>query len=106
MPGLSYQHAFHTLPSSINGHFLHEIYFKTLSYLRISSGTAHNVILTKKWLLVIPRSKGRVGYMFANAAGMIGLVWCAYEPQFKSWLEYGPMRVLRELGVPREKAEL
>ena len=57
-------------------------------------------------MMVIPRTKGRVEYMFANAAGMIGLVWCAYEPQFQRWLDYGPMRALREMGVPVQRAGL
>ena len=64
------------------------------------------MILTKRWMMVIPRTKGRVEYMFANAAGMIGLVWCAYEPQFQRWLDYGPMRALREMGVPVQRAGL
>lgn len=64
------------------------------------------MILTKKWILVIPRSKGRLEYMFANAAGMVGLIWCAFEPQYQRWIEYGPMAVLRELGVPVDRAGL
>ena len=105
-PGLPFQHAFHTLPDSVDGRSLFEIYSKLLNQLALAEGSAHNVVMTRRWLLIIPRSKGRLDYMFANAAGMVRLVWCAYEPQYQSWLQYGPMRVLRELGVPWDKAEL
>ena len=74
IPGLPFQHAFHTLPDEVDGSSLFEIYSKLLDYLALTEGSAHNVILTKKWLLVIPRSKGRLEYMFANAAG-VRLSW-------------------------------
>jgi ATP adenylyltransferase len=106
MAGLSFQHVFHGLSENAEGAILFDIYTKLLDHLNISRGQAHNMILTKRWMLVIPRSKGRVEYMFANAAGMVGLIWCAYEPQYDLWLRYGPMRALREMGVPIEKAEL
>ncbi len=106
MAGLSYHHVFHTLSDNVDGQMLFDIYTKLLEYLNLGQGSAHNMILTKQWMLVIPRTKGRVEYMFANASGMIGLIWCAYEPQYNLWLQYGPMRALREMGVPLQKAEL
>ncbi|MDI1485967.1 MAG: hypothetical protein OHK93_004156 [Ramalina farinacea] len=59
----------------------------------------HNVVLVREWILVIPRRKGRVGGVSANAAGMMGLVWVASEEELEEWSRRGGFRLLGELGI-------
>lgn len=63
----------------------------------------HNVILTRDFLITIPRRattvEGIEGHL-VGAQGMLGLVWCNNEAQMKGWQSTGPVEVLRGLGVP------
>lgn len=63
---------------------------------------AHNVVLTKRWLMVIPRRKEAFQGASANAAGMCGMVWAATSQQVDKWLELGPANILSELGFARK----
>ncbi|TLD30005.1 putative phosphorylase [Venturia nashicola] len=63
----------------------------------------HDVILTKNWMMVIPRSKRNFeGSSDVNAAGMLGMIWLKYDEEVDKWKELGPARVLRQLGVSDE----
>jgi ATP adenylyltransferase/5',5'''-P-1,P-4-tetraphosphate phosphorylase II len=63
----------------------------------------HDFILTKKWMLLIPRSKRNFqGSSDVNAAGMIGMIWLKHDEEVDKWKELGPAMVLRQLGVPNE----
>lgn len=59
----------------------------------------HNVVLTRRWIVVIPRCKQTFHDLSANAAGMCGMVWTATREQVTRWREEGPTRVLSELGL-------
>ncbi|KAM3420455.1 hypothetical protein BST61_g3725 [Cercospora zeina] len=93
----------------IHGRKLEEAYAKLreLLGLRIEEGKVppHNVLLTKRHLLVIPRRKawieieGADTVIAGNAAGMIGLVYTWSEDQYAAWQDYGPMKALSALGV-------
>lgn len=63
-------------------------------------GVSHNIILTKRWLMTIPRREAGVGRATANAAGMMGLVWVSVDETVKLWKSLGPTNVLAQLGVP------
>ncbi|EXJ92175.1 hypothetical protein A1O3_00725 [Capronia epimyces CBS 606.96] len=63
----------------------------------------HNVVLTEKWIVTIPRSKENVGGTTANSAGMMGSVWLRDEQQLEQWKAQGPAWVLSQLGSPNEK---
>lgn len=61
----------------------------------------HNVVVCREWIIVIPRSKAGVGNIIANAYAMLGVVWANSESLMEEWKAYGPMNVLRDIGVPR-----
>lgn len=84
-----------------------EIYQKLLSRVEsvLSPGlkTAtipHNVILNRKWIVVVPRRKAGVNGADVNAAGFLGMVWVSSEDKMTRWTEQGPGAVLREVGLP------
>lgn len=64
------------------------------------AGTCHNVLMTKHWILMIPRrSKGRDS-LYANGMGMMGMVWLKDQSEREAWTRFGMSDYLRELGVP------
>lgn len=65
----------------------------------------HDVVLTKKWMLVIPRLRRNFeGSSDVNAAGMIGMIWLKYDEEVAKWMELGPAKVLGHLGVSNDIA--
>lgn len=60
----------------------------------------HNIVLTKRWLITIPRRAAGNGSATANAAGFMGLVWVPDEAVVDRWKRLGPTQNLAELGVP------
>ena len=59
----------------------------------------HNVVLMRKWILAIPRTRENVDGTTANSAGMMRSVWLKNEQQLEKWIEQGPAWVLSQLGV-------
>lgn len=63
--------------------------------------TAYNVVFTRKWLLIAPRSdayyKGKLGL---NSAGFIGLILAKNEELLKLIKEDGPNKILEQVGFP------
>lgn len=71
--------------------------------LKISDEQAacpHNAVLTKKWIVTIPRSRENVDGTTANSAGMMGSIWLRDEKQLEKWMAQGPAWVLSQLGLP------
>ncbi|KAF2659405.1 hypothetical protein K491DRAFT_583047, partial [Lophiostoma macrostomum CBS 122681] len=59
----------------------------------------HNVVMTRDWMVVIPRRRGQVGGLGVNAASMMGLATVKDEEEFGKWKSAGVERVLEEAGV-------
>ncbi|KAH8681867.1 hypothetical protein BX600DRAFT_447416 [Xylariales sp. PMI_506] len=64
---------------------------------------AHNVLLGRRWILVIPRRKAGVGGAYANSLGMLGMVSVASKEELDLWLDQGPHSVVSQLGVAKGK---
>ncbi|AEO68698.1 uncharacterized protein THITE_2118277 [Thermothielavioides terrestris NRRL 8126] len=61
---------------------------------------AHNVVMNRNWLVVIPRRAAGWAGAETNAAGMLGMVWVHSEEKMEAWLERGPANVLARIGIP------
>ncbi|KAF4773433.1 ATP adenylyltransferase [Colletotrichum scovillei] len=61
----------------------------------------HNVILGRRWIVVVPRVKAGVDGADVNAVGMLGVVWASRPETVGKWRELGARRVLEEVGVGR-----
>lgn len=59
----------------------------------------HNVVLTTRWLMVIPRRKATFHGASANAAGMMGMIWVTSDHELQCWKDQGLSNVLGELGT-------
>lgn len=69
----------------------------------VGAACPHNMILTKRWIIVLPRRRGAITKEAgANAIGMLGLIAVATKDEINDWLRLGLTEVLRELGVPKD----
>ncbi|KAH0556073.1 hypothetical protein GP486_005986 [Trichoglossum hirsutum] len=59
----------------------------------------HNVILSHRWIMVVPRTRAVVGGLSANAAGMVGMVWVKSARDAELWEERGPADMLADVGI-------
>jgi ATP adenylyltransferase/5',5'''-P-1,P-4-tetraphosphate phosphorylase II len=100
-PDVPYKHAIWYLPTSASTQSIFSAYATARILLGVTDGAAHNVVLTKDWIIVIPRSKAGVGKIIANAYAMMGVVWANSDAQMEEWKSYGPVEVLREIGMPK-----
>ncbi|PVH94701.1 hypothetical protein DM02DRAFT_572482 [Periconia macrospinosa] len=100
---IPFKHAIHRLPETVNESTLVNTYHNLLSHLSLGQEAPHNFILTKTWILVIPRIRGRVGNLAANAAAMVGMVWVTSEEEYQGWTAQDPMTLLPSFGVQIEE---
>ncbi|KAL2167545.1 hypothetical protein VTG60DRAFT_1131 [Thermothelomyces hinnuleus] len=59
----------------------------------------HNVVLDRKWILVVPRRNAGLNGVVVNAAAMLGMVWVANDEMLERWKELGPANLLARVGV-------
>jgi ATP adenylyltransferase len=98
--GVPFQHAVKKLRSEPGMSLvLSEIYETLLTVANIAEAPAHNVIIVKEWMLVIPRLRAKNGNLAANAAAMVGMVWVNTKDDLQEWIDRGPMKMLCEFGV-------
>lgn len=63
----------------------------------------HNMLVTKKWMVVLPRRRAAVNKEAgANALGMMGVIAVATQKEIDNWISIGPSKALGELGVPKK----
>lgn len=73
--------------------------------LAIRNEIAHSMLLTKSWIVVMPRSCANIqgdipdAPMQGGANAMLGMEWLKSVQQFENWKTYGPMKVLETFGV-------
>ncbi|KAI9034787.1 uncharacterized protein KD926_005578 [Aspergillus affinis] len=68
------------------------------------SGAAcpHNMILTKRWMIVLPRRRGAINKEAGvNSLGMLGVIAVATTKEVDNWVRLGLTESLAELGVPK-----
>ncbi|KAK1757739.1 ATP adenylyltransferase-domain-containing protein [Echria macrotheca] len=70
----------------------------------IDGAVPHNVVLDRRWMLVVPRRAAGLNGIIANSAAALGMIWVANEEQIEAWVQEGPARVMAHVGVPREAA--
>jgi ATP adenylyltransferase/5',5'''-P-1,P-4-tetraphosphate phosphorylase II len=95
-----FQHAFRALSPEADASFILEAYRALAVYLSLDLDTPHNLIMTERWMMIIPRRQARIGIAAANAASMVGIVWVTSEEQFDAWKAQDPMELLSKFGKP------
>ncbi|KAL6691303.1 ATP adenylyltransferase domain-containing protein [Trichoderma pleuroticola] len=68
----------------------------------LDAACPHNFILSKQWMIVIPRRRAGINKEAgANALGMLGVIAVATRAEMENWIRLGLSESLRELGVPK-----
>lgn len=63
---------------------------------------AYNLLATRKWMLIIPRSLEAFDSISVNSLGFAGALLVRSAEQMKVLKEFGPMRVLQSVALPNE----
>jgi ATP adenylyltransferase len=61
----------------------------------------YNLLVTRDWLLVVPRSREHAGGVSINALGYAGSLFVRDGAELARLREMGPMRALAAVSVPR-----
>jgi len=114
VPGLEFSHAFAWIePLWFQGEAgaaprLHSLYLELLAAVGLESVRVHgemrqsapyNLLLTRRWMLLVPRSKERFGPIQVNALGFAGSLFVRDEEQMALVRRAGPMAVLHGVSV-------
>ena len=59
----------------------------------------YNLLVTRRWMLVVPRSRERFGTISVNALGFAGSLFVRDEEEMQDMRDAGPMRVLRAVSI-------
>jgi ATP adenylyltransferase len=60
----------------------------------------YNLLLTREWMMLIPRSCEFFEEVSVNALGFAGALLVRSESQIKRFREFGPMNVLKKVSIP------
>jgi sulfate adenylyltransferase (ADP) / ATP adenylyltransferase len=112
VPGLPFVHAFAQLDASLSESPLQAAkvslaqYHTLLQAVGLSNPTpensqpgAHNLLVTRRWMLLIPRSQEDFESISVNSLGFAGALLVRNEQQLERLKNYGPLNVLRSVAL-------
>jgi sulfate adenylyltransferase (ADP) / ATP adenylyltransferase len=101
VPGLPFRHAFCRAPASFEAtHALYRAMLHTVGVGGTERQSApYNLLLTRRWMLVVPRSREFLGTVSINGLGYAGSLFVRGEADMGMVREVGPMEVLRHVSV-------
>ena len=113
--GLPFRHAYADLPQAIwvrpdqVGPCLAEVYRSLCTAVGIGEReglrpTPYNLLVTREWMLLVPRSHERCAGISVNALGFAGSLFVKDDAQLEFVLRTGPMSVLRAVAIPSRGA--
>eukprot|EP00898_Chlorokybus_atmophyticus_P003523 jgi/Chlat1/4171/Chrsp27S04271 len=114
-PDLPFLHAHADLPqssSSVTGELLRETYARlyresfNMQPAAPEEGQedhvpSFNLLLTTRWMMLVPRSRDFDGPISVNALGFAGTFFVRSEDELEHVLSKGPMSILRNVGLPK-----
>jgi ATP adenylyltransferase len=82
-------------------------YLKLLGLLKPGQNhIPHNLLVTREWMLVVPRRRESSGPVSVNALGFAGALLVRSHDDLDWVARQGPLAILRNVGVPYPIAEL
>lgn len=102
---LPWRHRFVTLAAPPSGPTLGEAFARACAALdmqpRAGSMPPYNLLVTRRWLLVVPRSREHHAGIPVNALGFAGSLFVRRPEQIEDVRELGPLRLLAAVALPR-----
>lgn len=106
---LPFQHAVLSLPAQLHspeaGVYLQRVYQQLLRAIGIDLGQSqpdlpYNLLITRRWMVAVPRSQDRHRTIPVNALGFAGSLLVKNTEQLSLLQAMGPMNLLRAVGYP------
>lgn len=110
LPQLPFCHALVPLPPQLDGTILHSAYQQALMAVQlITTATvlvgmqtgAYNLLVTRRWLLLVPRQQDEWDGISVNALGFAGTLFVKNTQQQAQLVEFGPLALLKAVALPR-----
>jgi ATP adenylyltransferase len=81
----------------------HERYLELFQVAGIKGDTftPYNLLLTREWMMIAPRSREKVAGISVNSLGFAGSLLARNEDQLRTIEEMGPLTILTSVAVPR-----
>lgn len=98
-PELPFVHALARLAQA-DGRALDAAFRRLWQELDLAPGQPHNLLLTRRWMLLVPRSAEAFEGMPVNAMGFAGSMLVRHAEALERVRQVGPLQVLRQVGVP------
>ena len=86
------------------------LYWKLLNATGIPRGAGdsqtrpYNLLATRRWMMIVPRSRESYAGMSVNALGFAGSLLVRDHAQLQTLRETGPLTLLQHVGIPRDAA--
>ncbi|WP_353674552.1 phosphorylase [Synechocystis sp. LKSZ1] len=101
---LPFQHCFIPLETNPTADQLHQVYSQALQQLNLAANTVtrpYNLLLTRQWLLLIPRSQASFQGIEVNALGFAGALLVRNRQQWEQLTTTTPpLTLLTQVGLP------
>jgi ATP adenylyltransferase len=108
LPRLPFAHAFVRLAPGVaaDGAALLDTYFALLAAARLHvvegrASAPYNLLATRRWMLLVPRSQERFGVISVNALGFAGSLFVRDDAELATLRRAGPMAALAAVARPR-----
>ncbi len=90
----------------------HDLYLQLVGALNLVGASSspgrlapYNLLLTRQWLLLVPRSRERFETISINALGFAGALLVKSARERQQLIDHGPLRVLAQVGMTRSGTE-
>ena len=110
---LAFTHAFERLAPKATAGSLHDVYRELLRRCGICAAAAadgevhsapYNLLVRRRWMLVVPRSRACFGSISVNGLGFAGTLFVRSQEDLERVRAVGPMQVLRAVAMPWDAA--
>jgi ATP adenylyltransferase len=106
--GLPFRHAVAPIAPDATPAALHAIYRGLLARCAVAAvpsadgemqSAPYNLLVRRRWMMVVPRSRARVESIAVNALGFAGSLFVRSDAELARVREIGPMQVLRSVAL-------
>jgi len=121
LPELPFQHAFRQLDFAaeqdldVSARELASLYREMLAFAGLSAiisngelrqSGSYNLLLTRRWILLVPRLREQYNGVSVNALGFAGSLFVRDDGEMETFRRAGPMAVLRAVSSPSTLAHI